>query len=64
MVPLLDRIAGRFADLIAIGPTREEFAAIRAAETIGRPLGAPRFLDRLEAKLGRPAGGGAKSGKQ
>jgi putative transposase len=68
VAPLLDRIDGRFADLIATGPTPEELAALRAAETIGRPLGAPRFLDRLEAKLGRtlrpgkrgrPAGGGA-----
>jgi putative transposase len=57
VVPLLDRIAGRFADLIATGPTPQELAAIRAAQTIGRPLGAARFLDRLEAKLGRPAGG-------
>jgi len=74
VAPLLDRIAGRFADLIATGPTPEELAALRAAETIGRPLGAPRFLDRLEAKLGRTlrpgkrgrppgGGGGAKLGK-
>ncbi len=54
VAPLLDRAAGRFADLIETGPTPEELAAIRAAETIGRPLGSPKFLDRLEAKLGRP----------
>jgi putative transposase len=53
VAPLLDRTAGRFADLLETGPTAEEFAAIRAAETIGRPLGSPRFLDRLEARLGR-----------
>jgi len=28
-------------------------AALRAAETIGRPLGAPAFLDRLAALIGR-----------
>jgi len=53
VAPLLDRIEGRFADLLATGPTAEELATLRAAETIGRPLGAPRFLDCLEAKLGR-----------
>jgi len=53
VAPLLDRIDGRFADLLDSGPTPEELAAIRAAETIGRPLGAPAFLKRLEAKLGR-----------
>ncbi|MGD0335236.1 MAG: transposase [Xanthobacteraceae bacterium] len=54
VAPLLDRAAGRFADLLETGPTPEELTAIRAAETIGRPLGSPKFLDRLEAKLGRP----------
>jgi len=38
----------------AAAPTFEQLAAIRTAETIGLPLGAPRFLDRLETKLGRP----------
>ena len=28
-------------------------AALRAAETIGRPLGDPPFLDRLAARAGR-----------
>jgi putative transposase len=51
--PLLERLAGRFADLIAIEPAPEEYAAIRSAETIGRPLGAPAFLARLERRLGR-----------
>ena len=54
VVPLIERAAGRFADLLDTGPTPEDLAAIRAAETIGRPLGSPAFLDRLEAKLGRP----------
>ncbi|MBV9218731.1 MAG: transposase [Methylobacteriaceae bacterium] len=53
--PLLDR-AGRFADLIAARAGKSDagaFAALRAAENIGRPLGAAAFVDRLEAKLGR-----------
>src|SRR5258708_819631 len=53
VTPLFERMAGRFADLLDEGPTQQEFAAIRAAETIGRPLGSPAFLDRLEARLGR-----------
>jgi putative transposase len=53
VAPLVDRIDGRFADLIDTAPTAEQLAAIRAAETIGRPLGSPAFLNRLEAKLGR-----------
>jgi putative transposase len=53
VAPLIARSAGRFADLLDAGPTPQEFAAIRAAETIGRPLGGPAFLDRLEATLGR-----------
>lgn len=53
VAPLIDRVAGRFADLLGTAPTPEELAAIRAAETIGRPLGSPAFLARLEARLGR-----------
>jgi len=53
VAPLIERTAGRFADLLATEPTPEQLAAIRAAETIGRPLGSGKFLDRLEAKLGR-----------
>ncbi len=37
---LLHRIDGRFADFLDTAPTPEQLAAIRAAETIGRPLGA------------------------
>ena len=53
VTPLIERTAGRVADLLDTGPTPQEFAALRAAETIGRPLGSPAFLDRLEARLGR-----------
>jgi putative transposase len=50
--PLLDRV-GRFADLLARRGETDEFAALRAAETIGRPVGSPAFLARLSRKLGR-----------
>ena len=53
VAPLIERMAGRFADLLDAEPSPEEFVALRAAETIGRPLGSPAFLDRLEARLGR-----------
>ena len=51
--PLLERCGGRFADLIETEPTTEALAALRAAETIGRPLGSAQFLDRLAAISGR-----------
>jgi hypothetical protein len=53
VAPLLARCAGRFADLLAVEPAPGVIAALRAAETIGRPLGAPAFLDRLAALTGR-----------
>ena len=53
VAPLLERCGGRFADLIAEEPDPAKVAALRAAETIGRPLGAGAFLDRLAALTGR-----------
>ena len=53
VAPLLARCAGRFADLLAVEPPPGVIAALRAAETIGRPLGAPAFFDRLAALTGR-----------
>ena len=53
VAPLLARCGGRFADLIAEDPAPALIAGLRAAETIGRPLGAPPFLDRLAAIAGR-----------
>jgi putative transposase len=53
VAPLLARCAGRFADLLAVEPSPSVIAALRAAETIGRPLGPPAFLDRLAALTGR-----------
>ncbi len=53
VAPLLERCGGRFADLLAEEPDRAKIAALRAAETIGRPLGKGAFLDRLAALTGR-----------
>lgn len=53
VAPLLERCGGRFADLIDEPPAAERVAALRAAETIGRPLGSPDFLDRLARLAGR-----------
>ena len=55
VAPLLDRCGGRFADLMAEEPDPAKIAALRAAETTGRPLGAGAFLDRLAALTGRDA---------
>jgi len=55
VAPLLERCGGRFGDLIDAPAAPEQIAALRAAETIGRPLGSPAFLDRLAATTGRDA---------
>ena len=52
VAPLIERY-GRFADLIETGPPAEALSALRASETIGRPLGSPAFLDQLAAAVGR-----------
>jgi putative transposase len=53
VAPLLERCRGRFAELLAAEPPPGAIAALQAAETIGRPLGAPAFLDRVAALTGR-----------
>ena len=50
VAPILKRCAGRFADLIESEPT-----PLRAAETIGRPLGSESFLDAVASLTGRDA---------
>jgi putative transposase len=52
LAPVQDRFPD-FADLLACEPEADLFAALRAAESIGRPLGDERFLTRLERKMGR-----------
>ena len=53
VAPLLARCNGRFGDLIDAPASNEAVAALRGAETIGRPLGSPAFLDSLAALAGR-----------
>jgi putative transposase len=38
----------RFADLLGTEPDSDAFARLRAAESVGRPLGDDRFLSRIE----------------
>ena len=40
-IPLLDRLGGRFADLLDRESDSEVIVALRAAESLGRPLGSP-----------------------
>ena len=50
--PLLDR-APDWRAFLAGGLSEAEHQAIQSAERTGRPLGAPRFIARLEKRLGR-----------
>jgi len=52
LAPIRDRFPD-FADLLASEPETNLFAALRAAESIGRPLGDDRFLVRIEKRTGR-----------
>jgi putative transposase len=45
--PIRERFP-RFADLLATEPDADVLARLRAAESIGRPLGNDRFLARIE----------------
>jgi REP-associated tyrosine transposase len=45
--PVRERVPD-FAQLLAAEPDAEAFARLRAAESVGRPLGDDRFLARLE----------------
>jgi putative transposase len=47
LAPIKERYP-RFADLLESEPDSEPFARLRAAESIGRPLGTDVFLARLE----------------
>ncbi|WP_246773944.1 hypothetical protein [Bradyrhizobium diazoefficiens] len=53
LAPIRDRFP-RFADLLDSVPEDDLFASLRAAESIGRPLGNDRFMARLERLAGRP----------
>jgi putative transposase len=51
--PILKRVED-FATLIAEARDDASYAALRAAEQTGRPLGTPDFIEGLERLLGRP----------
>ena len=51
--PVLDRVTD-FAELVANDKDSASFAALRAAEQTGRPLGSADFIRGLERLLGRP----------
>jgi len=52
LAPIKDRFP-RFADLLASESEADLFQRLRAAESIGRPLGDDRFLARIERRTGR-----------
>ena len=52
LAPIRDRFP-HFADLLASEPEADQFACLRAAESVGRPLGDDRFLARIERRAGR-----------
>src|SRR5260370_3167851 len=52
LAPIRSRFP-HFADLLASEPETDLFASLRAAESIGRPLGHDRFLAAIERKTGR-----------
>jgi putative transposase len=52
LAPISDRVP-RFADLLASEPEHDLFGHLRAAESVGRPLGDDRFLSRIERRTGR-----------
>jgi putative transposase len=53
VAPLIERSGGCFADWIETPAAPAALSALRAAETIGRPLGSPSFLDRVAVTTGR-----------
>lgn len=52
LAPVMERYP-RFADLLDAEPEDDLFDRLRAAESIGRPLGSDRFMARLERLTGR-----------
>ncbi|MEA2867013.1 MAG: REP-associated tyrosine transposase [Bradyrhizobium sp.] len=52
LAPIRDRFP-RFADLLDHEPEQDLFEQLRAAESVGRPLGDNRFFNRIERLTGR-----------
>jgi putative transposase len=62
LTPIRDRFPC-FADLLDTEPEQDLFEPLRAAESIGRPLGNDRFLSRIERLTGRPLKPGKRGPK-
>jgi putative transposase len=60
--PLLE-LAPDWPAFLAEGLNAPEHAAIQSSERTGRPLGAPRFIARLEKRLGRTLARGKRGPK-
>ena len=60
--PLIDRV-GDARDLIGIAPDAATLAALRGAESTGRPLGSDDFIADLERRLRRPLRPGKRGPK-
>ena len=60
--PLLKR-AGNWRAFLAQIPDEDTLDALRRHGRTGRPLGSARYLDRLEARLGRPVRPGKRGPK-
>lgn len=54
---------GNFRDLLASGEDEALSRQLRRSESIGRPLGAKTFIDRLERQAGRPFSPGKRGPK-
>ncbi len=53
VAPLAERCGGHFADLLDAPTSAGALSELRAAETIGRPLGSAAFLDFVAGATGR-----------
>jgi putative transposase len=62
LAPIRDRFP-HFADLLASEPEADLFDRLRAAESVGRPLGNDRFLARIERLTGRDVKPGKRGPK-
>ena len=62
LAPIRERVQ-RFADLLVGGVDAEALARLRAAESIGRPLGDDAFLAGIERLAGRTLRAGKRGPK-
>ncbi len=61
--PVLDRFPD-FAGLLESAEDEARTAALRAVESIGRPLGTARWIDQIELRLDRPVRPGKRGRKK